>query len=1515
MHNRIYYLIISLALFLVAGVSSYAGTGTTDGTNFPVKGVWPGGTVAKNTTVYISGTVWVKTPIIIPAGKTLTISLDENVTESVRIRPHKDFAPTDDGPNRLFEILSEGKLVIKGLQNGKEVFIKANALQYSTNQNPDPNAVLCDEISLPSPYASNDTDLIYGTTEYNTAFEAVKAKTINWGKRSKDYKPGAVIIATGTLEMTWARIYDAYSTGPGAAIARTHESDGDGARIYGKITLTHCHITQNYGQEGCAIYVQNQTKNGNTPSSCLVTLTDCLIADNVAKTSKGGAGGVIRTGGGAVGSIKMVRTEVKNNYCYGDGIVYWNANGKEETTLTFNGCSIHHNNVTNDGGGVVIEGSYQFEGTKSQIYNNKAGRNGGGVWIVPYNGGANVQATSVDMTFSNLVSIKNNEAIDGGGIYAEIRDNTTFDDGMDINLIISGAEISSNTASNNGGGVFFRHANAKLDVAIRVESGTISDNKTTKYGGGVYCELAEGVSQNNCQVYFNGGTISGNEAQEGSGGGISVYGLKVQCASNASGITITGNKALKYYGGGIHLEKGASFTMNSGTVTDNSSENYGGGVFVRDSEMIQNGGVISNNTSNVGGGGVYIRGQDASASYSASSGTISGNTAELSGGGIYMSKNSTATISGGEIYGNTANTQDGGGIFCVGTLTIKGNCAIGKSGSPNKAPSTTAEYGCGGGVSISSVVDNGVTYVGSCTVAGGSVSYNESGRHGAGIYTKGAIKVEGGVISNNTSSQYGGGLYVDSGEAQVSIDGGTISDNKARYGAGVFVQTGVCEISGGSVDKNTASVGGGGVTVYSTVYVKGNASITGNAANGVANSNNTSGGGGVLVASGAKFYMSGNSVISENTCVDTGAGIRARSGAVEIVIEDGDITSNTAEVSGGGLALYGGNLTLSGGRVSGNKSTNNNGGGLYLKIPGKKATIIGGNVTGNTAGHIGGGVYVEAGSFEISKGEISGNKAGGNGGGINFNSADGTFVISGGKVSDNEVTVGHGGGIYVARGSLSITGGEISGNNLLNASYNGAGINFNSAEEGTLTIEDGIIEGNSSLNFGGGVYVAKGTMVFNDGVIRDNSAVKSGGGICFVGRLLTINNGDIINNTASTNGGGLCVWDNSSDYVTTAIMQGGDIHGNEAKVCGGGVYLENAAKFDFSGGNIYDNSALIGGAICDRGGVLSFTGGSITNNVARCGGGIFLSDSGTQMTFGNGLIRNNKAVDGSGHTLTTGYGYHVSGGALALQGTGGGIYIQNGASMSFTSEDVGIYANSADTMADDIYSNGSNGASITLPDVSSMNLSGYNSRTSELYWVEDYMTGDTGYSNGTAIAGASHSAVRYRDAIAAQSTVYPLQATKLGSYSGKYLALSIGYEVIYVTLQRTGLQAGESAIYRIFRIDDGVPSVYSEVLLTGSAGAPVQSKRVALYSGKWRVEETLWTWTYVTPAAIERDITGSTDAPGKVFSFGAAKKESVPEHAEDIVVNDFGEGTAVSGSYINSGSINDLQNTTDYQLK
>ena len=103
--------------------------------------------------------------------------------------------------------------------------------------------------------------------------------------------------------------------------------------------------------------------------------------------------------------------------------------------------------------------------------------------------------------------------------------------------------------------------------------------------------------------------------------------------------------------------------------------------------------------------------------------------------------------------------------------------------------------------------------------------------------------------------------------------------------------------------------------------------------------------------------------------------------------------------------------------------------------------------------------------------------------------------------------------------------------------------------------------------------------------------------------------------------------------------------------------------------------------------------------------------------------------------------------------------------------------------------------------------------------------------------------------------------------------------------------------------------------MTGVAGGAEQTRKVALYSGTWKVEELPWTWSYDPVATVQREITGSSTAEQKTFTFVNTKNSDLPLHAEDIVVNDFGAGAAVTGSYLNSGSINDLQNTIDYQLK
>ena len=423
-----YILVFMLSLFCVSNV--YAGTGTNDGTNFPTSGNWPGGRLTKNIEVYITNTIWIKSPVIVPSGKRLTISIDQNwqpsgTDKGVRIRPHKDFAPTDGGPNRLFEVESGGTLRILGLESGKEVLIKANALQSGVQ-------------SIHVPYDEQTKTWVIGTAAYNAALEEYKSNAINWAGNSKEFKNGAVIIATGTLEMDWTRVYDAYSTGLGCAIARTHVSDGAGARKYGTITLNNCRITQNYCREGTAIYVQNQRNaTANTAEGCKVTLNNCTIAQNVSTNT--GASGVIRTGGDAVGSIEMNGCNMYENYSYGDGgVVYWNGHGADNTMLTINSCSIRNNRAEGNGGALVLESSFQFTGTTG-IYNNHSLKNGGGCWIVSYNSARN-DVASIDMPFNNAY-IHDNSAVNGGGIYIHMKPQTSYPDGTDVNINLTGVRL------------------------------------------------------------------------------------------------------------------------------------------------------------------------------------------------------------------------------------------------------------------------------------------------------------------------------------------------------------------------------------------------------------------------------------------------------------------------------------------------------------------------------------------------------------------------------------------------------------------------------------------------------------------------------------------------------------------------------------------------------------------------------------------------------------------------------------------------------------------------------------------------------------------------------------------------------------------------------------------------------------------------------------------------------------------------------------------------------------------
>ena len=116
----------------------------------------------------------------------------------------------------------------------------------------------------------------------------------------------------------------------------------------------------------------------------------------------------------------------------------------------------------------------------------------------------------------------------------------------------------------------------------------------------------------------------------------------------------------------------------------------------------------------------------------------------------------------------------------------------------------------------------------------------------------------------------------------------------------------------------------------------------------------------------------------------------------------------------------------------------------------------------------------------------------------------------------------------------------------------------------------------------------------------------------------------------------------------------------------------------------------------------------------------------------------------------------------------------------------------------------------------------------------------------------------------------------------KYICFALGYEVIYITITKTGLKEGESAIFTIFK--DGVEPV--RLILTGKGNGAAVSKKIALTAGVWTVAETPWSWTYEPSApSITQDI---ADDNKRNFVFGNTKKESLPMNHEHVIYKTMG---------------------------
>jgi len=284
-------------------------------------------------------------------------------------------------------------------------------------------------------------------------------------------------------------------------------------------------------------------------------------------------------------------------------------------------------------------------------------------------------------------------------------------------------------------------------------------------------------------------------------------------------------------------------------------------------------------------------------------------------------------------------------------------------------------------------------------------------------------------------------------------------------------------------------------------------------------------------------------------------------------------------------------ITLTSNKASGYYKLNGAVNGSILFVAPNGTLRIDGIAVIHTSNTGGGGVNVDAfAKFYFYDGVISGNKIYGGSGVSNIG---GTFVMSGGEISDN--TAENGGGVYNS-GTFTMTGGAISGNTATNS---GGGVN--NAFNGVFTMSGGKISGNTA-DYGGGVYIYFSVFTMSGGEISGNKATQGGGvyvGISFIsgdannGPAFTMSNGKISSNTANLGGG---VYISSSGGFD---RRGGIISGNTATNAGNDVYPDNNGN-ELPGGNDDSVGNNGGGSSNDNNGISISGGFSLRAIVITC---------------------------------------------------------------------------------------------------------------------------------------------------------------------------------------------------------------------------------------------------------------------------------------------------------------------------
>ena len=318
-----------------------------------------------------------------------------------------------------------------------------------------------------------------------------------------------------------------------------------GGAVYGnKATLENDTLTY---------YITTSTPSGTGTTETLeqhtVTLTGAIRCDESSDQAIKVNGGTLDIQGGALRNSSGKRIVLV-----------------ESGTLTMSGGYIvGGGSQGNPGGGIyVTNGTLSISGG---VVAANRGNSGGGIYV--NSGELNISGGAVAGN-----EVINGHSDNGGGIYVNSGTLNLSGGYVTNNYKACDCNDCRNDVNNTHGGGGIALANSSV---MNMTGGYVTGNYSGLAGGGIYA----GFFGHNVRFTMSGGTIAGNCAELGEGGGLRIAGGTNGVIQATNKVYITNNKTNSnndWGGGGIFVQEKGNLSIVNSLITNNSAGGFGGGV-------------------------------------------------------------------------------------------------------------------------------------------------------------------------------------------------------------------------------------------------------------------------------------------------------------------------------------------------------------------------------------------------------------------------------------------------------------------------------------------------------------------------------------------------------------------------------------------------------------------------------------------------------------------------------------------------------------------------------------------------------------------------------------------------------------------------------------------------------------------------------------------------------------------------------------------------------------------------